>query len=333
MVELPAPISNEVSISILQSETFFKEIISNGKLEAAQRSSLRLEVGGVLEKLNVTNGSRVKKGEVMAVLADYTYRTEFTQASLALKKAKLEFDDMLVTRGYDPAHTGDIPKHLYEMAALRSGYQEALARTELAKYNLDHTVIRAPFSGIVANIDHKLHEQLDAGTVLLDLIDDREFMVTFSLLETEVYRVKPGNGILIDLMIGEAALPGKIVAVNPEVDDNGMVTVSARLENQGGLINGMNVKVRIRQGIEGQFVVPKEAVLLRQNQEVLFKFQSGKAYWTYVNTTNANSTSYSVIPNPDKSSATLEVGDTIIVSGNLNLAHDSKVVINNTITP
>ncbi|NIJ46621.1 hypothetical protein FHR24_003116, partial [Wenyingzhuangia heitensis] len=74
-------------------------------------------------------------------------------------------------------------------------------------------------------------------------------------------------------------------------------------------------------------VVPKSAVILRQNQEVLFKVVNGKAYWTYVLTTHENSSSYAVIPHPDKSTANLEENDSIIVSGNLNLAHESEVKV------
>ena len=76
-----------------------------------------------------------------------------------------------------------------------------------------------------------------------------------------------------------------------------------------------------------QFVVPKSAVVLRQNQEVLFKYQNGKTYWTYIKSIYENSTTYGIIADPEKSSATLEVGDTVITSGNLNLAHDVEVDI------
>ena len=89
----------------------------------------------------------------------------------------------------------------------------------------------------------------------------------------------------------------------------------------------MNVKVYIQKEIPDQFVVPKTSVVLRQNQEVLFTVKSGKTYWTYVQTTNENSKQYTVIPHPDKSSAKLTPGDTIVVSGNLNLAHDTEVVV------
>ena len=91
----------------------------------------------------------------------------------------------------------------------------------------------------------------------------------------------------------------------------------------------MNVKVFIQKDIPNQFVVPKASVVLRQNQEVLFTVKSGKTYWTYVQTTNENSKQYTIIPHPDKSSASLKPGDTIIVAGNLNLAHDTEVTIKN----
>ena len=89
----------------------------------------------------------------------------------------------------------------------------------------------------------------------------------------------------------------------------------------------MNVKVLLKKDVRNQLVVPKSAVVLRDNQEVLFKVVAGKAYWTYIQTTMENSSSYAVIAHPDKSSATLNPRDIVIVSGNLNLAHDSEVVV------
>ena len=92
-------------------------------------------------------------------------------------------------------------------------------------------------------------------------------------------------------------------------------------------MDGMNVKVLIQKEIPDQLVVPKSAVLLRDNQEVLFKCTNDTiAFWTYIQTTGENTTSYSVIGHLDKG-AVLESGDTIIVTGNLNLAHESRVEV------
>jgi multidrug efflux pump subunit AcrA (membrane-fusion protein) len=118
-----------------------------------------------------------------------------------------------------------------------------------------------------------------------------------------------------------------VITINPQVEKDGTILIRAQVKNDGSLLEGINVKVFIKKDIPNQFVVPKSAVVLRDNQEVLFTVKNGKAYWTYILTTLENSSSYSVIPNPDKSSASLKPGDTIIVSNNLNLAHDSEISI------
>lgn len=69
-------------------------------------------------------------------------------------------------------------------------------------------------------------------------------------------------------------------------------------------------------------------MVLRQNQEVLFKYVNGSAFWTYVQTGLENSTSYSVTAHPDKGGV-LQEGDTVIISNNLNLAHESEVKLKN----
>ncbi len=86
----------------------------------------------------------------------------------------------------------------------------------------------------------------------------------------------------------------------------------------------MQVKVSVKKSVPEQLVVPKEAVVLRLNQEVLFRYTDGIAYWTYVQTGLENSQHYTVIVHPDKG-ASLDSGDTVIISDNLNQAHESKV--------
>jgi hypothetical protein len=87
----------------------------------------------------------------------------------------------------------------------------------------------------------------------------------------------------------------------------------------------MNVKVSIRNAIAGQLVVPKQAVVLRDNREVLFRYTgSGVAWWTYVKVVDENENQYSVVA---EDGGRLEPGDTIIISNNLNLAHESVVTI------
>ena len=65
--------------------------------------------------------------------------------------------------------------------------------------------------------------------------------------------------------------------------------------------------------------MPKTAVVLRTGKQVVFTVVDGKAVWNYVQTGLENATEYTI------TSETLKEGDQIIVSGNINLAHESPV--------
>jgi membrane fusion protein (multidrug efflux system) len=318
---------NEVDAIVLKKSDFDKEIVSNGKLTALQKNSLRFEVDGRLQKLFVTDGAYVKKNQTLAEIMPFKYQQAFTSAEINLKKASLELADMLVGRGFDIKQKENIPEAIYNMAALRSGYTEALHQMKNARFELAATKLMAPFNGKVASISSKEQEHISPGSELMILVDDTEFEVEFYLIESEIKEISLKDKVEIIPFAVANTYKGTVTTINPIVEKNGTVLVKAIVKNDGKLLEGMNVKVRILKQVKEQLVVPKAAVLLRDNQEVLFKVVSGKAFWTYVKTTDENSNSYSLIAHPDKSSASLKAGDTVIVSGNLNLAHDSDVLI------
>ncbi len=318
---------NEVTTIVLKKESFQKELVSNGKITAAQKNSVQFEVSDKLEHLYVKNGDNVLKGQLLATLNSFKYQQRLARAEIELKKAKFQLEDMLVGRGIFTTKRDSIPKSIYDMVASRTGYDAALLELKTAQYELKSTKLIAPFSGKVANIESKVYENVNAGKSFMTLIDDSVFEVEFYLIESEMKDVAINSSIqIIPFALGKT-YNGHISSINPLIEKNGTVLVKAVVKNDGKLTEGMNVKVRIQKAVKGQLVVPKSAVVLRDNQEVLFKVIDGKAYWTYVQTTLENSSSYSIVAHPDKSSATLNLGDTVIVSGNLNLAHDSEVVV------
>lgn len=318
---------NEVEIIILKNKSFQKELVSNGKIIAAQKNSIQFEVSDKLEHLYVKNGDNVHKGQLLATLNSFKYQQRLARAQIELKKSKFQFEDMLVGRGIFTTNRDSIPKSIYDMVASRTGYDAALLELKTAQYELKSTKLIAPFNGKVANIESRIYENVNAGKSFMTLIDDSVFEVEFYLIESEMKDVAINSSVqIVPFALGKN-YNGRISSINPLIEKNGTILVKAVVKNDGKLIEGMNVKVRIQKEVKEQLVVPKSAVVLRDNQEVLFKVVAGKAYWTYIQTTLENSSSYAVIAHPDKSSATLNSGDTVIISGNLNLAHDSEVVL------
>jgi len=318
---------NPVTVIVLKKSPFRKEFVNNGKLVALRKTDLQFRVGEQLDKLAFRNGDHIKAGQVIAWLTPFTFSQQLGNSEIQLKRSRMEMQNLLIGQGYTTLDTTAIPRKIYEVAFVKSGYAEACQSLKSAKYNFEAAQLVAPFGGVLANIEKKLYDRIDAGTIFCTLIDDSEFEVEFRVVESELGDIRLNDEVQLIPFSSQKICRGKISEINPVIDENGMILVKAQIKNPGGLIDGMNVKVIVEKEIPDQLVVPKSAVLLRDNQEVLFKYtKDGVAFWTYVQTLAENTMSYSVIANPDKG-AQLAPGDTIIISGNLNLAHESRVEV------
>ena len=314
---------NEVTVDTLRRRDFVRELISNGRLIAAKRSTLSFPVTGTIVAIHAGNGEGVNRGAVIARIDTTEYAVQLHKSQLALDKSRLEFYDVLVGLGYPVGDTINVPVEVLRLARIRSGYADALASLQSARRNLEQCSLCAPFSGKVANV----HLYENAKGEFCTLLDDRRLNVRFTVLESEYGQLRRGQEVTITPFADlRKEVKGRIIAINPSIDEHGQVQVDAEVANDGTLSDGMNVRVAVRQKIAGQLVVPKSAVVIRDNLEVLFRYKEGRAQWTYVHTSLANSREYVVEANRDRS-AELDPGDLIIVSGNLNLADGSEVTL------
>lgn len=321
-------IANPVDTIVLRRGTFRSQLISNGKLRAQQKSDLRFAAAGTVTWLAGGNGTAVRAGAQIARIDDREAQIRLEQARQAMHKADLDLQDALLGFGYDVADTARVPDETMRIARLRSGYDAAVTGLRSARLAADNCVLTAPFGGRIANLKTKLHEN-PKGDFFCSVINDRSFDVEFNILESELSSVRPGQEVRVATFVEPTKrYAGRVVQVNPTVDEKGQITVTANIPNPGTLIDGMNVKVFVESSVGDKLVVPKSAVLVRDDREVLFRYdrETGRAMWTYVLIEMSNSDSHAVVPNTDRG-AELNVGDAVIVSGNLNLADGSAVEI------
>lgn len=314
---------NKVKTIKLEVSTFQKELVSNGKLRAFCKSDLNFEISSIVKKLNVSNGTFVKQGTVLATLDDFEQKNSLESSRQVLSKAQLELEDVLIGQGYDGKDTTQIPKEVLRIAKLKSGFSSASLEYKKATHNFQATRLLAPFNGVIANMNGRIYDKTDSSKPFCTLIDLKSFEVEFSVMESELKELQKGQTLRIHPFAFENEYIGSITQINPVVEENGLVKITARVINKGGeLLEGMNVRVLIQNNIPNQLVVPKSAVLLRQNKEVVFTYQDGKAFWHYVSTGQENSSSYTITDG-------LKADDEVIVEGNLNLAHEAKVKVTN----
>lgn len=318
---------NYVDTVTLRLMDFKKQIGTNGKVRSAKKSDLRFLSSGEIVTINVQNGQRVKEGDVLARLNPHTAKIRLEQAELAFEKSNIDLLDKLLGFGYS-SDTASVPKEALNMAKISSGYNTSKKSLELARLDFENNELRAPFSGVVANL--KAREYETASDVFCSIIDDSSFDVEFSILESEMPFLERGQSIVVTPFVGNASpINGVVTQINPVIDKDGQISIKGSVKNvDNKLVEGMNVKIFIERNIPNQMVVPKSSVVIRDNQNVLFRYNPStkKAMWTYVDVIMSNSEYHIVAPNEVKN-AQLNLGDFIIYTGNLNLADNSNVEI------
>lgn len=314
----------EVDTIHLKRATFSKEIISNGIVKCINSADLKFRTSGIIKKIYVNNGDIVKIGDTIAQLDTKFIELEVDKNYTLYKKAILDFNDILVGYGYGN-DTTNIPKELLNIAKIRSGLLISKNNYEVSLLNLKSSCVIAPYNGIIANLEIKEHEFYNNNTICT-ILNNSKYKVDFNLLEGEINYVKKGDCVYIQPYSDNTIkIKGIVKEINPIINDNGQISLSAILSTNNLLIDGMKVKVRIAANSREGIVMPKSAVVLRNGRDVLFVYNKEReeAEWKYVNIIDSNSNSYLL----DESKAELTNGDAIIIWGNLNLSNNSKVVI------
>lgn len=319
--------NNVVEVITLEKTDFPRQLLSNGKLVAAARASLSFSSPGPLASIPVRNGQTVTKGTVLAKVSRPDLELALESARLSLEKAEVDLYDYLVGQGYPARDTTAVPSEIMAAARMKSGFSVARNALSKAQLDMDGTVLKAPFFGRVADI--RLHRyDLSGSDTFCTLVDDSSFDVDFTVMESEYSFLSKGLAVKVTPYAdANGTCSGSITDINPLVDRNGQILVRARVKGGGKLLDGMNVKVTVERMIPDVLVVPRSAVVIRDNLDVLFTYtDDGKAHWTYVNIITSNGDSHVVTANTSRG-AVLSEGDRVIVSGNLNLADGSSVVL------
>lgn len=306
----------------LQKGAFATEIVSNGKVTSGRYVDIYWESDGEIEKINRRNGEKVGTGDILASLDAFRLDNTLQSAKANMEQSRLSMLDFLIGQGYEVNDTA-IPSEVMDLAMIKSGYRQSEINYDMAMYEKQHSVLKSPFAGVVANIESYEGNKADRSKPFCRVIDTKSMMVEFTVIENELSALREGTKVFVEAYSnpGEKLL-GRVESINPVVEQNGMIKVKARLESADNLFVGMNVKVIIESNIEQCLSVPKSALVLRTGRKVVFTAQNGIAQWNYVETAAENTHSIVIVSG-------LNEGDSVIVSGNTDLAHQSDITINN----
>ncbi len=329
-----APVQNEegvvpeVKITKAEIKPFRSYFWSNGKLKASRSLSIKSRIKGQVAELHLSEGSHVNKGQLLLRFNDSEWQLQKQKALLEVEEAIYKKNDLLVLQGGTWGVDSSVNRQTFENILVESGLKRARLNLEEIEYQSRFYEIRAPFDGMVANLNVQPLQEVEAGTELFTLFDPESMEAEFQLMETELPQIFIGQTASI-YPIGQDSLriAAKISGINPVVNEHGLVTVKAKLKGAQNLRNiqlpdGLAVKVAIEKVVPAQLVVPRSAVVLRSEKTVVFSWdpESGLAKWNYVTIALEGQNEVAISEGLDKDAW-------VIYEGNLNLDHDAAVKV------
>lgn len=310
----------DVTVMTLKPTMFAYDIVSNGKASAGAYVDMTFNAGSTaIQTINVKNGQHVAKGQIIAELDCFKLKNAVANAHTSLERAKIDLADALIGQGYDPDKPDAIPADVMSLARLRSGVAQAEIQLSEDERALSDATLRAPFDGTIGNLFQKAGNLPDSSKPFCRVIASSGMEVEFQILESELLLIHNGDAVEVTPYTSDATYHGVVKSINPVVETTGLVKICATINGSSALFDGMNVRVSVKRNIQQALVVPKSAVLQRSGgKQVVFTNENDKAIWHYVTTSLENMNEYVVTDG-------LSEGDEVIISGNLNLAHEAPV--------
>jgi RND family efflux transporter MFP subunit len=223
---IEAPAATPVRVAAATSGPAAPSIRTNGLLANKDEIRLAFKVGGVIRKLTVSEGERVRKGQRLAEIEQTEVNAQVEQARQARDKANR--DTARGERLYE-----DKVISLEQLQDLRTQAAMAEAALNSAQFNWNYAAIIAPHDGTVLRRLAEERELVSAGTPVLVLgAQDQGFIVRTGLADREIVQVRLGDAAQVRLdALPDATLRGKVNEVASAADAaSGMFRIEVTLD-------------------------------------------------------------------------------------------------------
>jgi RND family efflux transporter MFP subunit len=226
----------------------------SGIVQATDTSFLSFQIGGNVQTVKVNLGDKVTKGQVLATLDQRSYAlnvqaagAELSKARAGLEQSKAEYarQKQLFEKGWVAKQRVDRVFRSFESAKSQVDY--AIAKLNLAKRDVLHTKLKAPFNGIIAKKLVEPHMEVRAGQKLFEINAEGSLEVSFDIPETIIARITPGMPVSIAFPTAQnCACRGRITEVGSVAGRANAFPVKAALIDPPRTIRaGMTAEVTI----------------------------------------------------------------------------------------
>jgi len=290
---------------------------ASGYVTARRQATVSSKITGRVSEILIEEGMSVEEGQVLARLDDSNIRTGLELALAQLESARRGLDETralleeaelnhqrqqrLVAQNLASAAERDSARALARSLAARLQRNEAdvevaARQVDIYRQQVEDTVIRAPFAGIVVAKNAQPGEMVSpvsAGggftrTGIGTIVDMDSLEIEIDVNEAYINRVSPGQGAVATLdAYPDWKIPAHVIAIIPTADRQ-RATVEVRVgfdALDSRILPDMGVKVAFREAVEdepgppaaGGVLLPRAALREFGGRDVVFVVTDGRA--------------------------------------------------------
>ena len=253
----------------------------SGNVTAWQEASIGSEAAGLrVAELLADVGDTVRKGDVLARLADGTVRAELAQAEAGLAEAKALLAEAQANARRAQTLEGTGALSAQAISQFHTGEQTALARVAAAeatvaaqRLRLSHTEVKAPDGGTISARTATVGAVAGSGQELFRLIRGGRLEWRAEVPAADLVRVKTGQKVAV-FTPGGQTVAAQVRKVAPTVDvatRNALVYVDLLPGAGNELKPGMFARGEFRFDSRQVLTLPASALLLRDGFDVVMR--------------------------------------------------------------
>jgi RND family efflux transporter MFP subunit len=353
----PAVSVETVNVSQVYPYQSFTLLNASGYVVAQRKAAVSSKVTGRLIALYVEEGSKIKKGEVIARLESEDVSAFRTQADANLKSARHALDeataeqqDATLSFGRDKEllSKGYIAKSDYDSADAR--YKKAVAAVEVAQatikaneaalrgadVQIEYTLVRAPFDAVVLTKNADIGDILtpigaaaNVQAAVVTIADMNSLQVEADVSEADLHWVKAGQPCEIQLdAFPDTRFRGEIHMIVPTADrTKATVMVKVRfLDKDSRILPEMSAKVAFlskpaeAEDEKPQTAVNSGAVSDREGKKFVFLIKGDRVVETPVKTGEKFGDMMEIL-------AGLKAGDRVVLKPLSKLENGSRIKV------
>jgi membrane fusion protein (multidrug efflux system) len=320
------------AIAVVRAEEIRSGPALSGQLSAENQVTVRSEVSGAVLQTLVDVGAAVREGQELARLDDSGIRDAYISAKSGVTTAEnsAQIAERELQRAEALSKAGAIADRQRDQArnqqtAAQAMLADARARLANAEKQLNKTVIKAPFSGVVSARAVNAGDFLSPGSATFTIVNPSTMRLEASVSAEDLGAIRLGAPVEFTVNgYANRRFTGRIASINPVADPaTRQVRVIATIPNQGGtLVGGLFAEGRVASEAHTSPVVPAAAVDERGVRPAVMRVKAGKVEKVEV-----------TLGIRDQTSETVEVksgvipGDTVLLGAARGLSAGTKVKI------